>query len=140
VTSSRFNDISEGLSDSDRFHPRLPEAASVESHSTSKKDTTTGSFLSSLLRQLLSSNPPASLVTRVFLHSSHNHAPTNHHRSHYVTRQAYSANQRLRAGHPPNIGLFTTWNRFPSGWPVYSLKWLPTYPPYIYIFFNKLCG
>jgi hypothetical protein len=72
------------------------------------------SSLSSLLRQLLSSNPPASLVTSVFLHSSHNHAPTNHHRSHHLTRQACSANQGLRAGHPPNMGLFTTWNRLPS--------------------------
>ena len=66
-----------------------------------------------LLRQLLTSNPPASLVTSVSL-SSHNHAPTNHHRSHHLTRQACSANQGLRAGHPPNMGLFTTWNRLPS--------------------------
>jgi hypothetical protein len=69
---------------------------------------------------------PASLVTSVFLHSSHNHVPTNHHRSHHLTRQACSANQGLRAGHPPNMGLFTAWNRFTSGWPVYSLEWLPT--------------
>ena len=67
-----------------------------------------------LLRQLLTSNPPASLVTSVFLHSSHNHAPTNHHRSHHLTRQACSANQGLRAGHPPNMGLFTTWSILPS--------------------------
>jgi hypothetical protein len=68
---------------------------------------------------------PASLVTSVFLHSSHNHTPTNHHRSHHLTRQACSANQGLRAGHPPNMGLFTAWNRFPSGWPG-SPEWLPT--------------
>jgi ABC-type nickel/cobalt efflux system permease component RcnA len=24
------------------------------------------------------------------------------------------------------MGLFTTWSRLPSRWPVYSLKWLPT--------------
>jgi hypothetical protein len=78
-----------------------------------------------LLRQLLTSNPPASLVTSVFLHSNHNHAPTNHHRSHHLTRQACSANQGLRAGHPPIMGLFTTWSRLPSCWPG-SLEWLPT--------------
>jgi hypothetical protein len=50
--------------------------------------------------------------------------PTNNHRSHHLTRQARSANQGLRAGHPPNMGLFTAWNR--SGGPVYSLEWLPT--------------
>ena len=44
----------------------------------------------------------------------HNHASTNHHRSHHLTRQACSANQGLRVGHPPNMGLFTTWNRLPS--------------------------
>jgi hypothetical protein len=71
-------------------------------------------FKQFLLRQLLSSNPSASLVTSVFLHSSHNHAPTHHHRSHHLTRQACSANQGIRAGHPPNMGLFTTWNRLPS--------------------------
>ena len=84
-----------------------------------------------LLRQLLTSNPPASLVTSVFLHSSHNHAPTNHHRSHHLTRQACSANQGLRASHPPNMGLFTAWHRFPSGWPG-SPEWLPTIPPFIF--------
>jgi hypothetical protein len=60
----------------------------------------------------------------VFLHSSHNHAPTNHHRSHHLTRQACLANQGLRAGHPPNMGLFTAWNRFPSepGWKSHSIE------------------
>ena len=52
--------------------------------------------------------------TSVFIHSSHNHASTNHHRSHHLTRQACSANQGLRASHPPNMGLFTAWHRFPS--------------------------
>ena len=84
-----------------------------------------------LLRQLLTSNPPASLVTSVFLHSSHNHAPTNHHRSHHLTRQACSANQGLRASHPPNMGLFTAWHRFLSSWPG-SPEWLPTIPPFIF--------
>ena len=84
-----------------------------------------------LLRQLLTSNPPASLVTSVFLHSSHNQAPTNHHRSHHLTRQACSANQGLRASHPPNMGLFTAWHRFLSSWPG-SLEWLPTIPPFIF--------
>ena len=84
-----------------------------------------------LLRQLLTSNPPASLVTSVFLHSSHNHAPTNHHRSHHLTRQACSANQGLRVSHPPNMGLFTAWHRFLSGWPG-SPEWLPTIPPFIF--------
>jgi hypothetical protein len=74
---------------------------------------------------------PTSLVTSVFLHSSHNHAPTNHHRSHHLTRQACSANQGLRVGHPPNMGLFTAWNRFTSSWPVYSLEWLPTNPSFM---------
>ena len=45
----------------------------------------------------------------------HNHASTNHHRSHHLTRQACSANQGLRVSHPPNMGLFTAWHRFPSG-------------------------
>jgi hypothetical protein len=49
------------------------------------------------------------------LHSSHNHASTNHHRSHHLTRKACSANQGLRASHPPNMGLFTAWHRFLSG-------------------------
>jgi hypothetical protein len=68
---------------------------------------------------------PASLITSVFIHSSHNHASTNHHRSHHLTRQACSANQGLRAGHLPNMGLFTAWHRFLSGWPG-SPEWLPT--------------
>jgi hypothetical protein len=63
--------------------------------------------------------------TSIFIHSSHNHASTNHHRSHHLTRQACSANQGLRASHPPNVGLFTAWHRFPSGWPG-SPEWLPT--------------
>jgi hypothetical protein len=58
---------------------------------------------------------PASRGTSVFIHSSHNHASTNHHRSHHLTRKACSANQGLRASHPPNMGLFTAWHRFPSG-------------------------
>ena len=58
---------------------------------------------------------PASRGTSVFIHSSHNHASTNHHRSHHLTRQACSANQGLRASHPPNMGLFTAWHRFLSG-------------------------
>ena len=74
------------------------------------------------------------------IHSSHNHAPTNHHRSHHLTRQACSANQRLRACHPPNMGLFTAWHRSPSGWPG-SLEWLPTefqiQSPKIHILSNK---
>jgi hypothetical protein len=92
---------------------------------TSKKDATTGSSLSSLLRQLFSSNLPASLVTSVFLSSSHNHAP---HQSPQVTsrHQAGSLSQSGIKGHLLNMGLFTTWSRLPSGWPVYSLKWLPT--------------
>jgi hypothetical protein len=53
--------------------------------------------------------------TSIFMHSNHNHASTNHHRSHHLTRQACSPNQGLRAGHPPNMGLFTAWHRFPSG-------------------------
>jgi hypothetical protein len=60
-------------------------------------------------------NSPEPRGTRVFMHSSHNHASTNHHRSHHLTRQACSANQGLRASHPPNMGLFTAWHRFPSG-------------------------
>jgi hypothetical protein len=59
------------------------------------------------------------------IHSSHNHASTNNHRSHHLTRQACSANQGLRASYPPNMGLFTAWRRFPSGWPG-SWEWLPT--------------
>jgi hypothetical protein len=61
-----------------------------------------------------------------FIHSSHSHASTNHHRSHHLTRQACSANQGLRVSHPPNMGLFTAWHRSPSGWPG-SPEWLPTY-------------
>jgi hypothetical protein len=68
---------------------------------------------------------PASRGTSVFIHSSHNHASTNHHRSHHLTRQACSANQGLRASHPPNMGLFTAWHRFLAGWPG-SMEWLPT--------------
>ena len=68
---------------------------------------------------------PAPRGTSVFIHSSHNHASTNHHRSHHLTRQACSANQGLRASHPPNMGLFTAWHRFPSSWPG-SPEWLPT--------------
>jgi hypothetical protein len=60
-------------------------------------------------------NSPESRGTSVFIHSSHNHASTNHHRSHHLTRQACSANQGLMVSHPPNIGLFTAWHRFPSG-------------------------
>ena len=58
---------------------------------------------------------PETRGTSIFIHSSHNHASTNHHRSHHLTRQACSANQGLRAGHPPNMGLFTAWHRFLSG-------------------------
>ena len=72
---------------------------------------------------------PASWGYKAFFsHSSHNHAPTNHHRSHHPTRQACSANQGLRAGHPSNMGLFTAWHRFPSGWPE-SPEWLPHNDP-----------
>ena len=74
---------------------------------------------------------PASQGTSIFIHSSHNHASTNHHRSHHLTRQACSANQGLRASHPPNMGLFTAWHRFLSGWPG-SPEWLPTIPPFIF--------
>ena len=74
---------------------------------------------------------PAPQGTKVFIHSSHNHASTNHHRSHHLTRQACSANQGLRVSHPPNMGLFTAWHRFLSGWPG-SLEWLPTIPPFIF--------
>ena len=33
-------------------------------------------------------NSPEPRGTSVFIHSSHNHTSTNHHRSHYLTRQA----------------------------------------------------
>ena len=82
---------------------------------------------------------PAPRGTSVFIHSSHNHASTNQHRSHHLTRQACSANQGLRACHPPNMGLFTA-HRSPSGWPG-SLEWLPTefqiQSPKIHILSNK---
>jgi hypothetical protein len=68
---------------------------------------------------------PAPWGTSVSIHSSHNHASTNHHRSHHLTRQACSANQRLRMSHSPNMGLFTAWHRFSSSWPG-ILEWLPT--------------
>jgi hypothetical protein len=64
--------------------------------------------------------------TSVFIHSRHNHASTNHHRSHHLTRQACSANQGLRASHPPNMGLFTTWHRFPSG--LARESWMASHP------------
>ena len=72
---------------------------------------------------------PRARGTRVFIHSSHNHASNNHHRSphltSHLTRQACSANQGLRTSHPPNMGLFTAWHRFSSGW-LGSPEWLPT--------------
>jgi hypothetical protein len=36
----------------------------------------------------------------------------------------------IKGAHPPNMGLFTAWNRFPSGWPG-SPEWLPTFYCYI---------
>jgi hypothetical protein len=82
--------------------------------------------------------------TSVFIHSSHNHASTNHHRSHHLTRQACSANQGLRASHPPNMGFFTAWHRVPSGailecspgWPG-SPEWLPTLYYIVMLYFKK---
>ena len=65
--------------------------------------------------------------TSVFIHSGHRHASTNHRRSHHLTGLACSANQGLRVSHPPNMGLFTAWHRFPSDWPG-SLEWFPTGP------------
>jgi hypothetical protein len=60
-------------------------------------------------------NSPEPRGTSVFIYTSHNHASTNHHRSHHLTRLACSANQGLRASHPPNMGLFTAWHRFLPG-------------------------
>jgi hypothetical protein len=74
---------------------------------------------------------PAPWGTSIFIHSSHNHTSNNHDRSHHLTRQACSANQGLRVSHPPNMGLFTAWHRFLSGWPG-SPEWLPTIPPFIF--------
>ena len=69
-------------------------------------------FLKQFTQAASLSNSPEPWGTRVFMHSSHNHASTNHHRSHHLTRQACSANQGLRGSHPPNMGLFTAWHRF----------------------------
>ena len=90
-------------------------------------------FLMQFIQAASLFNSPEPRGTSIFIHSSHNHASTNHHRSHHPTRQACSANQGLRASHPPNMGLFTAWHRFLSGailgcgpgWPE-SPEWLPT--------------
>ena len=74
---------------------------------------------------------PASRGISIFSTQATTTPQTNHHRSHHLTRQACSANQGLRASHPPNMGLFTAWHRFPSSWPG-SLEWLPTIPPFIF--------
>jgi hypothetical protein len=98
---------------------------------------------------------PRASGTSVFIHSNHNHASTNHHRSHHLTRQACSANQGLRASHPPNMGLFTAWHRFPlagqgvrNGFPQTTLNFCPVlwragkkllYLEEIRLEFNKSC-
>jgi hypothetical protein len=86
----------------------------VVSNSTRKEKRNHWIFLKQFTQEASLFKSPASLGTSVFIHSSHNHASTNHHRSYHFTRQPCSANQGLRASHPPNMGLFTAWHRFPS--------------------------
>jgi hypothetical protein len=69
--------------------------------------------------------------TSVFMHSSHNHALTNHHRSHHLTRQACSANRGLRASHHQIWAFLLPGTDFCPGWPG-SPEWLPTIPPFIF--------
>jgi hypothetical protein len=89
-------------------------------------------FLMQFIQAASLFNSPEPRGTSFFMHSSHNHASTNHHRSHHLTRQGCSANQGLMACHPPSMDLFTAWHRFLSGtilgccpgWPG-SPEWLP---------------